>query len=123
MFVQFKIQIANYYVAAGMKTVGISAAGGVGQGVAETIVNGYSQYDLYELEMSRFLGLHNNRRFLRDRVREVPGMFFFLESNILIILINIKLFNINLFNHKNTINLYVDDLISRQTLQPPVSKQ
>jgi len=75
-----------------MKTVGISAAGGVGQGVAETIVNGYSQYDLYELEMSRFLGLHNNRRFLRDRVREVPGMFLILEANILIIPNNIKFF-------------------------------
>jgi len=77
-----------------MKTVGISAAGGVGQGVAQTIINGYSQYDLYELEMSRFLGLHNNRRFLRDRVREVPGMFFFfLEPNIYIISKNIKLVN------------------------------
>lgn len=72
-------EIANYYVAAGMKTVGISAAGGVGQGVAQTIVNGYSQYDLYELEMSRFLGLHNNRRFLRDRVREVPGRHYSIQ--------------------------------------------
>lgn len=59
-----------------MKTVGISAAGGVGQGTAETIVNGYSQFDMYELDMSRFLGLHNNRRFLRDRVKEVPGMLY-----------------------------------------------
>lgn len=80
MSMRFKLQIANYYVAAGMKTVGISAAGGVGQGVAQTIVNGYSQYDLYELEMSRFLGLHNNRRFLRDRVKEVPGMFFYSQK-------------------------------------------
>lgn len=69
------LQIKNYYVAAGMKTVGISAAGGVGQAIAETIVNGYSEYDLYELDMSRFLGLHNNKKFLRDRVKEVPGMF------------------------------------------------
>lgn len=59
-----------------MKTVGISAAGGVGQAIAETIVNGYSQYDLYELDMSRFLGLHNNKKFLRDRVKEIPGMFY-----------------------------------------------
>lgn len=72
---KLKFQIKNYFVAAGMKTVGISAAGGVGQATAQTIVNGYSQYDMYELDMSRFLGLHNNRRFLRDRVREVPGKF------------------------------------------------
>lgn len=61
-----------------MKSVGISAAGGVGEGTAQSIVNGYSKYDMYELDMSRFLGLHNNRKFLRDRVKEVPGKFFML---------------------------------------------
>ncbi|PSN40541.1 hypothetical protein C0J52_12258 [Blattella germanica] len=66
-------EIQNYYVATGMKTIGISAAGGVGRATAELIVNGSSQYDMYELDISRFLGLHNNRKFLRDRVREVPG--------------------------------------------------
>lgn len=71
-------QIQNYYVAAGMKTIGISAAGGVGRATAELIVNGSSSYDMYELDISRFLGLHNNRKFLRDRVREVPGKNRFL---------------------------------------------
>lgn len=56
-----------------MKTVGISAVGGVGRAIADIIVNGYSSVDLYDLDVSRFLGLHNNRRFLMDRVREVPG--------------------------------------------------
>lgn len=67
-----------------MKTVGISAAGGVGEGIAQTIVNGYSQYDLYELDMSRFLGLHNNRKFLRDRVKEVPGILLYFINKFLI---------------------------------------
>lgn len=75
MFLYVK-QIWNYLVAAGMKTVGISAAGGVGQATAEIIVNGETSFDMYELEVSRFLGLHNNRKFLRDRVREVPGMHY-----------------------------------------------
>lgn len=69
-------EIQNYFVATGMKTIGISAAGGVGKATAELIVNGSSQYDMYELDISRFLGLHNNRKFLRDRVREVPGMHY-----------------------------------------------
>lgn len=59
-----------------MKTVGISAAGGVGYATAEIIVNDNTSCDMYELEVSRFLGLHNNRKFLRDRVREVPGMHY-----------------------------------------------
>lgn len=68
-------QIRNYFVAAGMKTVGISAAGGVGEATAEWIVNKRTKYDMYELEVSRFLGLHNNIKFLRDRMREVPGKY------------------------------------------------
>lgn len=59
-----------------MKSVGISAAGGVGKATAELIVNGETSFDMYELEVSRFLGLHNNRKFLRDRVKEVPGMHY-----------------------------------------------
>lgn len=66
----------HYLVAAGMKTVGISAAGGVGRAIADQIVHGESPLDLYELDISRFLGLHNNRKFLRERVTEVPGMHY-----------------------------------------------
>lgn len=69
----FVLQMFNYHVAAGMKTVGISAAGGVAEATADEIVEGYSKYDMYELGLNRFLGLHNNKRFLRDRVKEVPG--------------------------------------------------
>lgn len=69
-------EIRNYLVAAGMKTVGISAAGGVGKATAELIINGETDFDMYELEVSRFLGLHNNRKFLRDRCREVPGLHY-----------------------------------------------
>ncbi|XP_043248408.1 pyruvate dehydrogenase phosphatase regulatory subunit, mitochondrial [Colletes gigas] len=72
-------EIRNYYIAAGMKTVGISAAGGVGRATAELIVNGSTSVDMYELDVSRFLGLHNNRKFLRDRVKEVPGMHYGLQ--------------------------------------------
>lgn len=59
--------------------MGISAAGGVGRATAELIVNGSTSLDMYELDVSRFLGLHNNRKFLRDRVKEVPGMHYALQ--------------------------------------------
>lgn len=59
-----------------MKTIGISAAGGVGQAITDIIVDGFTKFDLHELDISRFLGLHNNRKFLRDRTREVPGKIF-----------------------------------------------
>ncbi|XP_065214392.1 pyruvate dehydrogenase phosphatase regulatory subunit, mitochondrial [Planococcus citri] len=69
-------EIQNYFVAAGMKTVGISAAGGTGKTIVDWIVHGSPDDDLYELEISRFLALHNNLKFLRDRVKEVPGLHY-----------------------------------------------
>lgn len=69
-------EIKNYFVAAGMKTVGISAAGGVGRAIAQRIIDGHPPYDMYELDICRFLGLHNNRKFLRDRSKEVPGLHY-----------------------------------------------
>ncbi|KAH9634644.1 hypothetical protein HF086_000616 [Spodoptera exigua] len=42
-------EMFNYHVAAGMKTVGISAAGGVAEATADEIVDGYTKYDMYEL--------------------------------------------------------------------------
>lgn len=59
--------------------VGISAAGGVGRATAELITQGLASHDFYELDVTRFLGLHNNRKFLRDRVKEVPGMHYALQ--------------------------------------------
>lgn len=59
--------------------MGISAAGGVGRATAELIINGSTSLDMYELDVSRFLGLHNNRKFLRDRVKEVPGIHYALQ--------------------------------------------
>ncbi|CAD7086927.1 unnamed protein product [Hermetia illucens] len=72
-------EIQNYFISAGMKTVGISAAGGIGRAISDLITRGYSTLDLYQLDISRFTGLHNNRKFLRDRCREVPGLHYRVE--------------------------------------------
>ena len=88
-------EIENYFVAAGMRSNGIASAGGVGTIIANWIGNTDSQYssgliscisvegrppfDMYNLDIARCLGHHNNKRFLRDRVKEVPGMTFSLN--------------------------------------------
>lgn len=69
-------EIQNYYVSAGMKTIGVSAAGGIGRALADLIVKGNTFLDLHILDLKRFLGLHNNRKFLLDRCKEVPGKHF-----------------------------------------------
>lgn len=72
-------EVRNYFVASGMKAMGIEAAGGVGKITADWIVNGEPQMDLWDVDIRRFLGLHNNRLFLRDRMLEVPGMHYKLK--------------------------------------------
>uniref|UniRef100_A0A336MPW6 CSON004836 protein n=1 Tax=Culicoides sonorensis TaxID=179676 RepID=A0A336MPW6_CULSO len=37
---------------------------------------GFAQQDFHNLDINRFLGLHNNRRFLRNRSMEVPGRHY-----------------------------------------------
>lgn len=69
-------EIQNYYVSAGMKTIGVSAAGGIGRALADVIVKGSTELDIHILDIKRFLGLHNNRKFLTDRVKEVPGKHY-----------------------------------------------
>ncbi|XP_055373597.1 pyruvate dehydrogenase phosphatase regulatory subunit, mitochondrial [Condylostylus longicornis] len=67
-------EIKNYFISAGMKTIGVSGAGGIGRAIADIIVKGFSRIDVHLLDISRFLGLHNNRKFLKERCKEVPGL-------------------------------------------------
>ena len=60
-------ELENYYVAAGMRSNGIASAGGVGTIIADWIVKGRPPFDMYGLDIARCLGMHNNKRFLRDR--------------------------------------------------------
>jgi len=64
-------EIRNYYVAAAMRSSGVGAAGGVGEVMADFVQHGKTKFDMLNLDIQRFLPLHNNRKFLRDRVREV----------------------------------------------------
>jgi len=69
-------EVENYFVAAGMRSNGIASAGGVGTVIAHWITQERPPFDMYNLDIARCLGYHNNKRFLRDRVSEVPGLNF-----------------------------------------------
>uniref|UniRef100_A0A6B0VGT1 Putative dimethylglycine dehydrogenase n=2 Tax=Ixodes ricinus TaxID=34613 RepID=A0A6B0VGT1_IXORI len=69
-------EVKNYFVASGMKSVGIEAAGGLGQVTAEWIAKGEPNLDLWDIDIRRFIGTHNNGQFLRDRMTEAPGMHY-----------------------------------------------
>lgn len=64
-------EIQNYYVAAGMMLDDVG--GGIGKALADILIQGYAKIDP-EVEVSRFLGLHNNRKYLKDRVKEIHSI-------------------------------------------------
>ena len=68
--------VANYFVAAGMNSVGIASAGGVGKAVAEWMVNGSPTEDLWDVDIRRFFGWQSNRNYLRDRAVEAVGRLY-----------------------------------------------
>ena len=66
----------DVFVAAGMNSQGILAAGGVGRSVAAWIVEGQPTSDLSEIDIARFAGFEINERFLKERVKEIPGVMY-----------------------------------------------
>lgn len=65
-------EIQNYYIAAGMMLDDVG--GGIGKALADILTKGYADNLDPEVEVSRFLGLHNNRKYLRDRIKEIHSI-------------------------------------------------
>ena len=57
-----------------MKSIGVEAAGGVGKVTADWMIDGEPNQDLWDIDVKRFIGLHNNKQFLKERAREIPGL-------------------------------------------------
>jgi glycine cleavage system aminomethyltransferase T/glycine/D-amino acid oxidase-like deaminating enzyme len=69
-------ELKNYYVAAGFNSLGILLGGGVGQVMAQWIVDGLAPIDISEVDVARVLPFQNNPRFLQDRTVELLGLTF-----------------------------------------------
>ena len=63
-----------------MNSHGIVFAGGVGKYLVEWIVDGKPSIDLWSHDIRRFVSLHNNKRFLGERVKEILGTFEHVEN-------------------------------------------
>ncbi|UJR10013.1 hypothetical protein I4U23_014236 [Adineta vaga] len=72
-------EIDNYFVASGANGHGIALAGGVGKFIAELIHNGNTNLSTWPVDIRRFMRLHTNKRFLEDRLREIPGKQYSLK--------------------------------------------
>ncbi len=69
-------EVKNFFVGAGLNSVGIATAGGTGRALAEWIVNGSPTMDLTSVDIRRFAAFNGNNRWLHDRVAEVLGLHY-----------------------------------------------
>lgn len=68
-------EIKNYYVAAGMNSIGILTGGGIGKLMAEWILQEHppTEYDLTGININRFQKYQSNQVYRKFRSREVLG--------------------------------------------------
>ena len=69
-------ELKDYYVAAGFNSLGILLGGGVGQVMAQWIVDGIAPIDVSDVDIARMLPFQNNPRYLRDRTVELLGLMY-----------------------------------------------
>ena len=63
-------EVGGFYVAAGFCAHGIAGAGGIGKVVAEWVVAGEPQMDLWHMDIARFGSSYRSPKFTLDRIQE-----------------------------------------------------
>ena len=69
-------ELENCYVAAGLNSIGLQSAGGVGKVLSEWIREGRPPADLWEVDVRRNQPFQRNRRYLQARVSESLGLLY-----------------------------------------------
>ena len=69
-------ELRHFFVCAGFNSAGIANSGGAGRLIAEWIVEGAAQSDLWDVDIRRFGGFTANRRALSARTGESLGLHY-----------------------------------------------
>ena len=69
-------EYGNCFVAAGLNSIGLQSAGGIGKVVSEWIRDGHPPADLWEVDIRRNMPFQRNRKYLRERVSESLGLLY-----------------------------------------------
>ena len=69
-------ELRNFFVAAGLNSLGILQGGGIGRLIANWIVDGLPDLDVAELNIDRFQSFQANRTYRRDRTTEIVGEMY-----------------------------------------------
>jgi 4-methylaminobutanoate oxidase (formaldehyde-forming) len=69
-------ELANCFVAAGLNSIGLQSAGGIGKVISEWIRDGHPPMDLWEVDVRRNMPFQINRKYLEARVTESLGLLY-----------------------------------------------
>ena len=69
-------ELKNCFVAAGLNSIGLQSAGGIGKVVSEWMRDGHPPIDLWEVDVRRNMPFQINRKYLRERVSESLGLLY-----------------------------------------------
>ena len=69
-------ELKNCFVAAGLNSIGLQSAGGVGKVTAEWIRDGRPPMDLWEVDVRRNMPFQGNQQYLQSRVSESLGLLY-----------------------------------------------
>ncbi len=69
-------ELRNYFVAAGLNSIGILSGGGIGKVVAEWIVSGRPQVDVTGMNVDRLRAYQLDETYRRERTVEMLGMVY-----------------------------------------------
>ncbi|HJS25554.1 MAG TPA: FAD-dependent oxidoreductase, partial [Actinomycetota bacterium] len=75
-FVLGETDVPGLFVAAGFCAHGIAGAGGVGKVLAEWIVNGEPELDMWRMDIRRFGSHYRSRNYARERAYEVYATYY-----------------------------------------------
>ena len=71
-------ELKNFFVAAGLNSLGILQGGGVGKIVAQWIVDGFAPIEVTDIDIARALPFQGNQKYLTDRTVETLGLQYML---------------------------------------------
>ncbi|MDE0681222.1 MAG: FAD-dependent oxidoreductase [Gammaproteobacteria bacterium] len=69
-------ELDNCFVAAGLNSIGLQSAGGIGRVISEWIRFGHPPKDLWEVDVRRNQPFQRNRKYLRERASESLGLLY-----------------------------------------------
>lgn len=69
-------ELKNCFISAGLNSIGLQSAGGIGKVMAEWIRDGHPPVDLWEVDVRRNMPFQGNRKYLQERVSESLGLLY-----------------------------------------------